>query len=90
MPYDYTPSLLSSDLFFWTESVLLHAFLIDNPRFEIKLGCAMVHDAALGRAQEILPTYGSPLRTERGLSVGDEGGTFPSSMWLEVVADRTG
>lgn len=89
MPYDYTPSLLSSDLFFWTESVLLHAFLIDNPRFEIKLGCAMVHDAALGSAQEILPTYGSPLRTERGLSVGDEGGVFPSSMWLEVVADRT-
>jgi Methyltransferase domain len=90
MPYDYTPYLLSSDLFFWTESVLLHAFLIDNPRFEIRLGCAMVHDAALDRAQEILPTYGSPMRTERGLAVGNEGGVFPSSMWLEVVAERTG
>jgi hypothetical protein len=90
MPYDYVPNLLSSDLFFWTESVLLHAFLIDNPRFEIRLGCAMVHDAALARAQEILPTYGSPLRTERGLAVGNEGDAFPSSMWLEVVAERTG
>jgi predicted O-methyltransferase YrrM len=86
MPYDYMPHLLSSDLFFWTESVLLHAFLIGNPRFEIRLGCAMVHDAALERAQEILPTYASPMRTERGLAVGNEGGAFPSSMWLEVVA----
>jgi len=87
IPYDYAPHLLSDDLFFWTESVLLHALLIDNPRFEIRFGCAMVHDAALERAQEILPTYGSPLRTKCGLAVGDEGGVFPSSMWLEVVAD---
>jgi Methyltransferase domain len=90
MPYDYSPDLLSSDLFFWTESVLLHAFLIDNPRFEIRLGCAMVHGAALEQAQEILPTYGSPLRTERGLSAGNADGVFPSSMWLEVVAEPTG
>jgi len=90
IPYDYAPHLLSSDLFFWTESVLLHAFLTNNSRFEIRLGCAMVHDAALERAQEILPTYGSPLRTERGLAVGNEGGAFPSSMWLEVVAEPTG
>jgi Methyltransferase domain len=90
MPYDYRPYLLSSDLFFWTESVLLHAFLIDNARFEIRVGCAMVHGAALEQAKEILPTYGSPMRTERGLAVGDESGAFPSSMWLEVVAERTG
>ena len=80
IPYDYMPHLLSSDLFFWTESVLLHAFLIDNPRFEIRLGCAMVHDAALERVLEIIPTYDSPTRTDRGLTVGNEGGAFPSSM----------
>jgi hypothetical protein len=89
MPYDYAPYLLSNDMFFWTESVLLHAFLIGNPRFEIRFGCAMVHGAALERAQEILPTYGSPMRTERGLAAGNEGGVFPSSIWLEVVAERT-
>jgi hypothetical protein len=37
IPYDYMPDLLSGDLFFWTESVLVHAFLIDHPRFEIRL-----------------------------------------------------
>jgi Methyltransferase domain len=26
MPYDYNPEVLSSDLFFWSESVLLHAY----------------------------------------------------------------
>jgi hypothetical protein len=87
IPYDYTPHLLTSDMFFWTESVLLHAFLIGNPRFEIRLGCAMVHSAALEQAQEILPTYRSPMSTERGLAVANEGGKFPSSMWLEVVAN---
>lgn len=87
IPYDYMPYLLTNDMFFWTESVLLHAFLIGNPRFKIRLGCAMLHSAALERVQEILPTYGSAMRTERGIAVGNEGGAFPSSMWLEVVAE---
>lgn len=87
MPYDFFPHAMSSDLFFWTESVLLHAFLIDNPRVEIRLGCAMLHDAAVDRVQEIIPTYRSPLRTQHGLAVDDSGGEFPSSMWLEVVAE---
>src|SRR4029077_20411870 len=90
IPYDYTPNLLTSDMFFWTESVLLHAFLIGNPRFYIRLGGGMVRSAARERAEEILPTYGSPLSTERGLAVGNEGGAFPSSMWLEVGAEHTG
>jgi predicted O-methyltransferase YrrM len=90
IPYDYMPGLLSGDLFFWTESVLLHAFLIDNRRFEIRLACAMVHGAALERAQEILPTYRSPMKTERGLATGNDGGAFPSSIWLEVVAEQKG
>lgn len=88
MPYDYFPDVLSRDLFFWRESVLLHAFLIDNPRFKIRLGCAMLHDAALDRVQEIIPTYDSPMKTKRGLAVGSKSGAFPSSIWLEVVADR--
>jgi predicted O-methyltransferase YrrM len=87
IPFDYMPHALSADLFFWTESVLLHAFLIDNPRFEIRLGCAMLHDAALDRVQQILPTYGAPMKTVSGLADGISGGAFPSSIWLEVVAD---
>jgi predicted O-methyltransferase YrrM len=90
MPYDYMPVLLTGDLFFWSESVLLHAYLADNPRFEIRLGCAMLHDMALERVQEILPTYDNAMKTDRGIVVGNPKGAFPSSMWLEVVADPTG
>jgi hypothetical protein len=89
MPYDYTPTLLSSDLFFWSESVLLHAYLADNPRFEIRLGGAMLHDAALDRVRQIIPTYDPPLATHRGLASGTQTGLFPSAMWLEVVRPPT-
>ena len=90
LPYDYMPSVLSRDLFFWSESVLLHAYLADNPRFEIRLGCAMIHDKALKRAQEIIPTYNNPMKTVRGLADADADGDFPASIWLEVVADPKG
>ncbi|WP_156721011.1 class I SAM-dependent methyltransferase [Mycobacterium sp. Root135] len=89
MPYDYAPSVLSSDLFFWNESVLLQAFLTDNSRFEIRLGCALLHDQALERVQMVLPTYSSPMKTDRGLAEKDRIGAYPTSMWLEVVADPT-
>lgn len=85
IPYDYMPSVLSRDLFFWSESVLLHAYLADNYRFEIRLGCALIHDRALDRAQQIIPTYDHPMKTDRGVAVAD--GDFPASIWLEVVDD---
>jgi predicted O-methyltransferase YrrM len=88
MPYDYPPSILSKDLFFWTESVLLHAYLADNPRFELRAGCALLHERALSEVQEIIPTYTRPMRTEHGLAVSDrDAGAYPTSLWLEVVAD---
>ena len=70
----------------WRSSRLLHAYLADNPRFEIRFGCAMVHQTALDRMQEIIPTYDRPLRTDRGHLSGGPVGVFPSAMWLEVVA----
>jgi hypothetical protein len=89
MPYDYLPSILSSDLFFWNESVLLQAYLTDNPRFEIRAAMALLHDTAVVRVQEILPTYSAPARLDRGVRVDGEG-QYPSSIWLEVVADPIG
>lgn len=86
MPYGYSAHVLSDDLFFWNETVLLHAYLADNPRFEIRAGMALLHDAAVERVQEILPTYDNPMRTERGVRVGEREGQFPTAMWLEVVA----
>jgi predicted O-methyltransferase YrrM len=89
MPYDYLPSVLTQDLFFWSESVLLHAYLADNPRFEIRLACALIHDTARERAAQIIPTYTNPLRTQRGVAVANADGQFPASIWLEVVAEPT-
>ena len=86
-PYDFHPTLLSDQLFFWSESVLLHAYLADNPRFEMRLGMAMLHDAALDRVQKIIPTYRRPLVTERGIAIDEFDGPYASSMWLECVAD---
>jgi len=90
MPYDYAPRVLSSDLFFWNETVLLQAYLADNPRFEIRAGMALLHDTAVERVQEIIPTYVNPRKTERGVLVGEDLGQFPSAMWLEVVGDPRG
>jgi hypothetical protein len=90
MPYDYTPSVLSSDLFFWNETVLLQAYLADNSRFEIRAAMALLHDKAVERVQEIIPTYTNPLSNDHGVRVDERDGQYPSSMWLEVVADPIG
>lgn len=87
IPYDYAPTLLTSQLFFWNESALLHAYLADNPRLRIRAGLAMLHDAAPDRLRQIVPTYDRPLPTEHGLAPAEASGQYPSSLWLEVVAD---
>jgi predicted O-methyltransferase YrrM len=87
MPYDYTPTLLSSDVFFWTESVLLHAYLADNSRVEIRAACALLHDRAQSELRQIVPTYSDPMPTDRGLAADGAVGAYPSSLWLEVTAD---
>lgn len=83
LPYDHPPTLLDGELFFPNESVLLHAFLVGNPRVRIRASLSMLHDAAAPALQDLLPTY-RPRRTEDGLGVGE--GHFPSSTYLEVVA----
>jgi hypothetical protein len=89
IPYDYAPTLLTSQLFFWSESALLHAYLADNPRVRIRAGLAMLHGTVPDRLRQILPTYDRPLPTESGLAVRRGTGLYPTAMWLEVVADPT-
>lgn len=89
LPYDFSPSLLTKDLFFWNETVLLAAYLADNPRFEIRAAMALLHDRAVKQVQEIIPTYTDPVPLERGLAPEGREGQYPSSIWLEVVADPT-
>ena len=42
-PYDYPTDILEGALFFSHESPLLHAFLVNNPRFEILASMSMLH-----------------------------------------------
>ena len=85
-PYDYGRDVLSSELFFWNESVLLHAFLIDNSRVEIAASCSMLHHARSAELARIVPRY-TPQPMVDGLARdGSISGDFPSSTYLRVTA----
>ncbi len=89
LPYDYQRDLLSSALFFWNESTLLHAFLIGNRSWEIRACLSMLHYACPGELAGLLPHY-RPARDDDGLLVvGDpEPSHFPASVYLEAVGER--
>lgn len=81
-PYDYQPGLLTEDLFFCNESVLLQAFLTNNPRFSICASLSMLHYEHANEMQVYLPNY-RPAVNEYGLKRSD--GHFPASTYLKVV-----
>lgn len=78
-PYDYPPDALGSQIFFWRESLLLHAFLAMNPGFELCASLSMLHHARAGALRELLPNY-RPAPMSGGLFAGP--GHFPSSTFL--------
>lgn len=84
-PYDYPRNILSDDLFFWSESSLLHAFLIHNARVRIELSLSMIHYAAPELLKKWFPSY-TPQAGQFGLSSEGEG-HFPSSIYLRVDRD---
>jgi predicted O-methyltransferase YrrM len=83
-PYDYGRDVLNGALFFWHESVLLHAFLAYNGRFAIAMSLSMLHYSRPEALAECVPGY-IPADNDQGLSVKAEG-HFPSSTYLRVVA----
>jgi hypothetical protein len=87
-PHDYFPGLLTEELFFWSESVLLHAFLIGNSRFAVRASLSLLHKVDPQGLKEILPNY-SPIEMDDGMTargaVLDRTHHFPSGAWLEVV-----
>ncbi|MGI8558717.1 MAG: class I SAM-dependent methyltransferase [Solirubrobacteraceae bacterium] len=88
-PYDYSPTLLANDLFFWNESVLLQAFLTHNARCALRVALSMIHHAAPEALVEILPGY-RPARFEAGLLSEDLATShFPSSAYLEVAGEQS-
>jgi hypothetical protein len=86
-PYDYPRGVFVWN-FFPLESTLLHAFLINNARFEIAASLSMLHYAAPERLRELLPSYTPPpnddgLMVPRGGDNYDKG--FPSATYLRCV-----
>lgn len=84
-PYDYKRELMTKDLFFPNESVLLHAFLINNPSYLLKTSLSRLHYATPNELQNLLPNY-KPNLNQFGLEVEDTHAHFPSSTYLQVVS----
>jgi len=81
-PYDYQPDTLDGRLFFWDESTLLHAFLIDNQHAEILLSESMLVHAKRPELLELLIGY-TPAATRDGLFDGArQGKHFPSATYF--------
>jgi hypothetical protein len=71
-----------TNLFFWSENTLLHAFLIDNARYSIALSLSMLHYARPEEIRSALPNY-QPAAMQDGFHAGREGGGhFPSATYL--------
>jgi hypothetical protein len=83
-PYDYSPEILSDDLFFWNEQTLLLAFLTMNDAYTIRAALSMVHHAAPDVLKELIPRY-RPMRQDYGVAVSaGHDGHLPSSAYLQV------
>ncbi len=80
-PYDYSPDILTSELFFCHETALLHAFLTNNSRFSIAASLSMLHHACPVELARALPNY-RPGKFDQGLRITD--GHHPSSIYLRV------
>jgi len=85
-PYDYGRALLTEDLFFWSESTLLHAFLVNNHAFRVWLSLSYLHYNAPDQLMQALPDY-IPQKNNFGLRDG-EGGHFPSAIYLRTHAGK--
>lgn len=80
-PYDYGRNILTDCLFFWNESPLLHAFLINNSNYTIKASLSMLHYGKKNELKKYLINY-SPQPDADGLPAGK--GHYPSSIYLQV------
>lgn len=84
-PYDYSPVVLTEDMFFWSETVLLQAFLTGNAAYTLRASLSMLHHGA-GTELPALLGY-RPARIEHGLLVPPlDDRQFPTSTYLEVTA----
>ena len=78
-PYDYSPTVLTGDMFFWHETALLYAFLCMNKQFTVAASLSMLHHMAPLDLQRCLPTF-IPAQFSDGLKIGE--GDYPSAIYL--------
>jgi hypothetical protein len=81
-PYDHGADLLRDEVFFWSESVLLQAFLAGNPRWTVKAGLRQLHVDCPVQLRELFPSF-APGGLLDGLSTG-EPGQRPAGAFLRV------
>lgn len=81
-PYNYRPTLMSTDLFFYREELLLHAFLAGNERCELACSLSWLHNERVEDLRAALIDY-EPCAMDRGLKVGE--GDFAVSAFLRAV-----
>lgn len=81
-PYDYSPTTMTSDLFWWHESVFLHAFLVDNARVRLRASLSYLYHSNWERLRESLKSVQEPV-CEHGFARDDE--RYPCAAYLEVV-----
>lgn len=82
-PYDYPRRLLTHDLFFHSESTLVHAFLVGNPHCRIEASLSMLHYGARDVMKGWFTNY-DPEADCDGLA-GQTGKHFPSALWLRTT-----
>lgn len=85
-PYDYQRDVLERALFFWTESTLLHAFLIGNSRARILASGSMLQYGRLAALRELLPRF-VPRGHDHGLDVGGDLRDFAGSTYVIIDGD---
>ncbi|MBN4060295.1 class I SAM-dependent methyltransferase [Planctomycetaceae bacterium AH-315-I19] len=82
-PYNYGPNLMSTDIFFCREELMLHAFLACNTRYELAASLSWLHNERCDELTSALVDY-SPCAADRGLKTSD--GDFAVSAYLRVIA----
>ena len=80
-PYDYSPNILTSELFFCHETALLYAFLLQNEHYSVAASLSLLHHCCPEELRRFLPNY-RPARFDQGLQLAE--GHHPSSIYLRV------
>lgn len=90
-PYHFRPDILSHDLFFWRETLLLQAFLSGNWDYRLATSLSMLHHDDPVTLQALIPWY-EPLPHDGGLMKpnADDGaessGHWPVSCYLQRMS----